>query len=103
MIMIINLIFNFTNFFIVICLFTKLLTSGILFSTAVNAELVPKPVILGILPSVSVILTLKSVFLARLLASRIFLSPSLIFFSTNFANSTNFLLLLLLISHIQSF
>ena len=60
--MIINFIFNFTNLCIVICFFTKLLTSGILFSTAVNAELVAKPVILGILPSISVTLALKSVF-----------------------------------------
>ena len=41
---------------------TKLLTSGILFSAAVNAELVAKPVILGTLPSNSVILAFKSVF-----------------------------------------
>ena len=31
--------------------FTKLLTSGNLFSTEVNSELVTRPVILGILPS----------------------------------------------------
>ena len=63
---------------------TKLLTSGILFSTAVNAELVAKPVILGILPSISVFLAFKSVsFLARLLVSGIFLSASLIFFSNS--------------------
>ena len=54
MIMITNLLFNFTNFCIIVFL-TKLLTIGILFSTAVNAELVAKPVILGILLSVSVI------------------------------------------------
>ena len=36
--------------------FTKLLTSGILFSTAVNAELVAKHLILGILPSILVTL-----------------------------------------------
>ena len=59
----------------------KLLTSSILFSAAVNAELVVNPVILGILFSISVILTFKSVFLARSLASVIFLSASLIFFS----------------------
>ena len=41
---------------------TKPLTLGILFSTAVNAELVAKPPILGILPSISIILELKSVF-----------------------------------------
>ena len=41
---------------------TKLLTSGILFSTAVNVELAAKSVILGILLSISVTLALKSVF-----------------------------------------
>ena len=41
---------------------TKLLTSGILFSTDVNAELVPRPLILGILPSTSVMLESKFVF-----------------------------------------
>ena len=35
---------------------TKLLISGILFSTTVNAEFVAKPLILGILPSISVVL-----------------------------------------------
>ena len=43
-------------------LLTQLLTSGILFSIAVNAELVVKPLILGILLSISVILVLQSVF-----------------------------------------
>ena len=38
--------------------FTKLLTSGILFLTAVNAAVVAKPVILGILLSISVIFAL---------------------------------------------
>ena len=45
---------------------TKLLTLGILLSTAVNAELVAKPVILGILLSISVILAFKSAFLATI-------------------------------------
>ena len=40
----------------------KLLISGILFSTAVNDELVARPLILGILPSTSVILESKSIF-----------------------------------------
>ena len=40
----------------------KLLTPGILFSTAVNATVLAKPEILSILPSVSVILALESVF-----------------------------------------
>ena len=38
------------------------LISGILFSTAVNDELVVRPLILGILPSTSLILESKSVF-----------------------------------------
>ena len=42
---------------------TKLVISGILFSTVINAEVVAKPLILGILLSVSVILALQSVFL----------------------------------------
>ena len=61
MIVIINFILNDTNLCIVI-FFTKLLTSGILFVTAVNAELVAKPLIPGILPSIPVMLTLKFVF-----------------------------------------
>ena len=48
-----NCLFNFTNFCV-----TKLLTSSILFSAAVSAEFVNKPVILGILLSISVILAL---------------------------------------------
>ena len=41
---------------------TKLLTSGVLFSAAFNVEGVVKPLILGILPSISVILELWSAF-----------------------------------------
>ena len=58
--------------------FTQLLTSGILFLTAVNAELVANSVILGILPFPSVILALKSVFVTKSLTSGIFLSILLI-------------------------
>ena len=60
---------------------TELLTSGILFPTAVNAELVAKLVILGILVSISVSSAFKSAFLARSLVSGIFLPASLILFS----------------------
>ena len=60
---------------------TRLLTLGILFSIVVNAELVAGPVLLRILPSISVILAFKSVFLPSPLVSGIFLSASLIFFS----------------------
>ena len=55
---------------------TKLLTLGILFSAAVNAEVVTKPLILGILPSISLTLVLKSDFSTRLLVSRILFSNS---------------------------
>ena len=51
---------------------TKPLTSDILFSTAVNTEIVPKLVILGILPSISVILELKPVFLTNALTPGFF-------------------------------
>ena len=62
---------------------TKLLTFDILFSTAVNAELVANPLILRVLFSISVILALKSIvsFLTKPLVSGIFLSTSLNFFS----------------------
>ena len=40
----------------------KPLTPGILFSTAVNPEVVADPLMLGILPSISVILELKNVY-----------------------------------------
>ena len=78
--MITNLTFNLTNFCITICLLYYTTNTGILFSTAVNAKLVAKPVILGILSSTSVILAFKSVFLASSLVKN-FLSASLIFFS----------------------
>ena len=70
--MISKFLFNFINFCVVIWIFlTKLLTFAVLFSTAVNAEVVAKPLILGVLPSISVILALKSVFLMRPLVSGI--------------------------------
>ena len=48
---------------------TKLLILGISFSTAVNTAFIAKPLTLGILPSISVILALQSVFLTRSLVS----------------------------------
>ena len=72
MIMITNLIFNFTKFVLWSDFVTILLTFGILFSTAVDAELVANPVILGILFSISVILAFKSLFLTRSLVLGIF-------------------------------
>ena len=48
------LFFNFSNFCVVICFLTKLLTLGILFSTAVNAFIVAKLLTSEILLSNSV-------------------------------------------------
>ena len=56
--MISKFLFNVTIFCKIICFLTKLLISGILFTTAVNAELVAKLLMLGILFSISLILTL---------------------------------------------
>ena len=57
--------FNFTNFCVVVSFLTKLLTLGILFSTAVRAVVITKLVILGILPLFTFILALKSVVVAN--------------------------------------
>ena len=86
--MISKFLFNFSNFCVIICFFTKLLILGILFSTVVNAAFVAKPLMLGILPSISVILVLQSVFLTRPLVSGILfynlvLSASYLVFNTN--------------------
>ena len=52
-------LFSISDIFALLSVFlTKLLTSGILFPTLVNAALVAKPVTLGILISISVILAL---------------------------------------------
>ena len=56
----------------------KLLILGILFSTVVNAAFVAKPLILDILPSLSVVLALWSVFLTRPLVAGISLSKSVL-------------------------
>ena len=58
MIMIIKFPFNFFNVCVVISFLTKLLILGILFSKVVNAEVVVQTLILGILPTISVILAL---------------------------------------------
>ena len=63
-----NFVFNFTNFFVIVSVFlTKLLTLGILFSTAVRALLVvAKLVLLGILFLTTFILALRVVIVAKL-------------------------------------
>ena len=54
MIMISKFLFKLTNFCVIVCFLTKLLTLGILFSTAVNAVFVAKLLAFGILFSNSV-------------------------------------------------
>ena len=48
MIMISNFYFNFSSFYVIVIFLTKLLTLGILFSTAVKEIVVAKLIILGI-------------------------------------------------------
>ena len=50
--------FNFFNFVIIICFLTRVLTLVVLFLTALKAAAVAKPIILGILSSISLILAL---------------------------------------------
>ena len=61
-----NFIFNFTNFCVTVSFLTKLLTLGILLSTAVRAVVVGKLVILRILFLTSFILAFRAVVEARL-------------------------------------
>ena len=68
MTLIINFIFNFCNFSVIICFFNKA-TKDILFSTVINTVFVAKLLILGIFPSISVFLESESVFLTRPLVS----------------------------------
>ena len=58
MIMISKFLFDISNVCVMICFLTKLLILGTLFSTVVKAVFVAKPVMPGILPSISVILVL---------------------------------------------
>ena len=75
MIMISKFLFKFSNFCVRQSVFlTKLLTSGILFSAAVNADFVVKPLISRILFYNSV----SFVFVARLVTSRILVSNSVL-------------------------
>ena len=64
--MISNCLFNFINFCVIVSFLTRLLTSAILFSTALRAVVVAKLVILGILALTSFILALRVVLVAKL-------------------------------------
>ena len=68
MIMISKILFRFTGFCVIVYFLAKLLTSGILFSTAVNAVFVAKLLTSGILFSNSV----SFAFLTRSVTSGIF-------------------------------
>ena len=78
MIMISNLLFNFINFYVTVTFFTKLLTLGILFLTALRAFLVAKWVILVISSLISFTLALRVVLVAQLVMSGILCSIFLI-------------------------
>ena len=62
--MISNFIFNFINFCVIVSFLTKLLTGGILFSTAVREVIMAKLVILDISPLISFVLPLRVVLVA---------------------------------------
>ena len=67
MTMVNNFLFNFSNCCVIVSFFTKLLTLGILFSTALRAVLVARLVILGISPLTSFILALRVVLIAMII------------------------------------
>ena len=64
MTMISNFIFNFINFCVIVSFLTKLLTGGILFSTAVREVIMAKLVILDISLLISFVLPLRVVLVA---------------------------------------
>ena len=61
-----NFLFNFINFCVIVNFLTKLLTLGILFSTAVRAIVLAKLVILDILSLTSFILAIRAEVVAKL-------------------------------------
>ena len=69
--MISNFFLNFSNFCFIVSFLTKLLTLGILFSTAVKELVVAKLLILGISHLTSFILSIRVVLVAMLLISGI--------------------------------
>ena len=64
MIMISNFLFNFIDFCVIVSFLTKLLTLGILFSTAVRTVVVAKLVMLGISPLTSFNIALRVVLIS---------------------------------------
>ena len=66
MIIISNLLFISVNFCVIVRFFIKLLKFDILFSTAVNAEVVAKPLVLGISALILIIFVLRVLLVAKL-------------------------------------
>ena len=87
MIMVSIIFFNLTIFCVIFIFFTKLLTLGILFSTAVRAVILANLVILGISTLTSSILVLRVLLVAKLeipgILSSIFLILALFTFFYN--------------------
>ena len=93
--MISSFLFSFTNFCVIVSFLTKLLTLGILFSTAVRAVVLAKLVILGIMPLTSFILALGVALVAKFVISAILHSIFLIFALYSFFLTTSFFTTLL--------
>ena len=100
--MIIKFIFNFCNFGVIVCISTKLLTSGILFSSIVNVVFVAKLQISGILfsKSVSFAFLTKSVTLGIFFSISVlsvwylvFKTKSLVSISSTFATNLSYVVL----------
>ena len=73
MTMISNFLFTFINFCVIVSFLTRLLTSGVLFSATVDAEVVAKPLILGISALTSFIVKLRAFLVAKLVISGTYL------------------------------
>ena len=71
-----NVIFNFIIFCVTVSFLTKVLTLGILFSTAVRLVLVAKLIILGILFLTSFLLALREALVTKLVILGIFFLAS---------------------------
>ena len=85
-----NFIFNFINVCVIVIFLTKLLTLGVLFSTAARAVVVAKLVILGISPLNSFILALREALVAKLVISGILSSTFLILALYTYFLTTSF-------------
>ena len=90
-----NFLFNFINFCVIVSFLTRLLTFGDFFSTAVNAEVVAKSLIVGISVLTSFIFVLGIVLVAKLVISGNLSSTFFILALYSFFLTTSFLSTLL--------